>query len=202
MKRLILSFATLMLVMSTVTAQDVRFGPKAGVNISNVKFKFDGDSESYDSKVGFHVGGFAEIGLAESFAIQPELLFSTLGTQQKEDGDKWSFNLSYLSVPVLFKYKVAGFGAYLGPQVGFLLGAKEKYKIDGDTESDDVKEEYKGIDFAGVIGVEYNLNNGLGFSARYQAGLSNIYDFEGDDDGNSVKVSAIQIGVHYTIGKK
>lgn len=192
MKRLILSFAVITLALG-VKAQDdkmVNFGAKAGLSLSNLKYSWDGGSESGDMKPGFYIGGFAEINVAESFAIQPELMFTTAGAKFSDGGD-YNFNLSYISVPVLAKYKVSGFGIYLGPEVGFLMSAK--YKADG--ESMDAKDDVNSINFSGVLGAEYVLESGLGFSARYVAGLSNLQ--KDADDGDKMKGSNIQIGVLY-----
>ena len=72
MKKVLLSAIAVMAFMS-VSAQETRFGVKAGLNLST----FTGDAEDAKSLVGFQVGGFAEIKLTDKFAIQPEVLFST-----------------------------------------------------------------------------------------------------------------------------
>ncbi len=194
MKKFILSVAIIAATLSS-KAQDggtVKFGAKAGLNLSSLSIKSGGEKDNSDTKPGFYVGGLAEINLAESFAIQPEVLFNYLGGKE---GDS-KVNLSYVSVPVLLKYKVSGVGIYLGPQIGFLLSAKAKE----DDESIDIKDELKSTDFSGVVGVDYTLPSGFGFGARYQLGLSNIA--EGGNSDNSIKNKSIQIGVHYLFGGK
>lgn len=191
MKKVVLFFAIAIAAFSA-NAQKVKFGVKAGINVNQIAAKFDGESDNSDSKVGFYAGGLAEIGVSENFAVQPELLFSMVGG--KEDDTK--LNLSYISVPVLAKYKVEGFSIYLGPQVGFLMAAKAK----NDDESQDIKDSFKSIDFAGVLGAGYTMENGFGFDARYQLGLSNILD--GGDSDNSYKNRGFQVGVHYVFGGK
>mgnify|MGYP001128851493 CR=1 FL=1 len=191
MKRFLLSLAVITFALGANAQSDINFGVKAGLNLSSLKMSAEGISASFDTKVGFHVGGFAEINVAESFAIQPELMYSTAGAKLNTGGMKATTNLSYISVPVLAKYKVSGFGVYLGPEVGFLASAKSK----SDGESYDDKDSYKSINFSGVLGAEYTLESGLGFNARYVAGLANIAkDAEGDQ---SLKANNIMIGVHY-----
>ena len=101
--------------------------------------------------------------------------------------------LSYLTLPVLVKYSFedAGFGAYLGPQIGYLLSAK--IKEGGVTE--DIKEDVKSTDFSGIIGVEYFLPMGVGLSARYQLGLSNVA--KDTEDEGSVKNKALTFTLGY-----
>ena len=76
MKKILLTAAAVF-ALSYANAQDVKFGAKAGLNLSN----FTGDVENTSTKVGFQVGGFAEIKISEKFAVQPELLYSLQGTK-------------------------------------------------------------------------------------------------------------------------
>lgn len=166
-------------------AQDVTFGAKAGVNLANLT----GDIEDNDMKVGFHVGGVAEIMFNEKFGVQPELMYSSQGSQEDFDGDTVKYNLDYINVPVMAKYYVTeDLSIEAGPQVGYLVNSKATY--DGDSE--DI-EGLKDIDFGFNLGAGYKLESGLNFSARYNLGLSNIND-EGDND---LKNGVIQFSVGY-----
>ena len=86
MKKLVLS-AVAVFAFTFANAQEVKFGAKAGANLSNVKTSLPataGESVANpDTKsvIGFHVGGFAEIKLSDKFAFQPELLLSTEGSK-------------------------------------------------------------------------------------------------------------------------
>lgn len=69
----------------------------------------------------------------------------------------------------------------------------------GDTE--DIKDEFKGTDFAGALGLGVDLPMGLGFGARYVIGFSQIA--EDTVEFPEVKNSAIQLYACYTLfGKK
>ena len=96
MKKIILS-ALAVFVFGFTNAQEVKFGLKGGLNVANIT----GDIEDNSSKVGFHVGGFAEIKVSEKFSVQPELLFSTQGTKFDFEGTNVNFNLSYLNIPIM-----------------------------------------------------------------------------------------------------
>ncbi|MEO6220187.1 MAG: porin family protein [Ginsengibacter sp.] len=192
MKKVILAMAVIAISTATVNAQGrTNFGVKAGMTSANLKFSGFGANISTDSKIGFYGGVFAEIGISENFAVQPELLYSLLGAKSSDatNGDD-KINLSYVSVPVLAKYIKDGLSIVLGPQIGFLVSAKEK--TSGSNE--DVKDDFETTDISGVIGAGYTTISGFGFDARYQLGLSNIAK---DSGGGKLKNNAFMFGVHY-----
>ena len=191
MKNLVLLFVFASAL--TVSQAQVKFGGKAGLNLSN----FSGDdADDSKSKIGFNIGGFAEIPVASSFAVKPELVFSTQGAKSDETtfSDDIKLNLNYLNVPILGKYNsTSGFFAETGPQIGFLLSAKAKA---GDEDAD-VKDAFKSTDFSWAFGLGYEmLESGFGVNLRYNLGLGNIAE---DDDG-SLKNSVFQLGVFKTFG--
>ena len=182
MKKLFFA-AVAVMAFGFINAQETKFGAKAGLNLSNLT----GDAEGNSMKVGFQVGGFAEIKISEKFAIQPELVYSAQGAKFEEEffGETFEFdlNLGYINVPVLAKYYVAEkFSLEAGPQVGFLISAKAK----GEGESEDVKEDFNSLDFGFNLGAGYDVSENINLSLRYTAGLSNIAKDSGDQKvGNS-----------------
>ncbi|MBF4485576.1 porin family protein [Flavobacterium sp. CSZ] len=200
MKKVLLSAVAVMAFMS-VSAQETRFGVKAGANLST----FTGDVDDAKSLVGFHVGGFAEIKLSDKFAIQPEILFSTQGSKQEGSDLFGSYenkvNVSYLNIPVMAKYYVAEkFSLEAGPQIGFLLSAKSKYEetVDGEKYSEDidVKDGFESIDFGVNFGAGYDFTENLSVGLRYNLGLSNINKNE-EGDNAKVKNSVFSLSVGY-----
>lgn len=210
MKKLLL-IITVIASFSFMNAQEnsVRFGVKAGLNIANIV----GDSQDlWDDLNGeikpiirFHVGALVEIPVSEVFAIQPELLFSRQGAKLKIDNAEEISNLSYLNIPLIAKFYLAeGLSFQVGPQIGFLLSAKNKASgtfFDGfetvtvDEESD-IKDRVNSVDFGLNFGFGYQLEQGVFFDARYSLGLSNINDFEGSDDFEDSN-SVFQISLGY-----
>ena len=180
MKKIILVAVIAVITMVSVNAQ-TSFGAKAGLNVANLS----GDISNHESFVGFNVGFFVEITLADSFFLQPELLFSTQGTTIKDplfdvfflnDG----FNLNYINLPIMFKYDVANrFYLEAGPQIGFLVAAK--------LADEDAKDDFETTDFGANFGLSYGFTEKLFGQARYNIGLSNIAkDSEGDKISNAV----------------
>lgn len=179
MKNLFLIFAVAILSTLSLNAQEVKFGAKAGVNFSSI----NGDmADSFDGRTALHFGGVAEISVSEKFAIQPEILYSAQGADYEEEDFTGTVKVDYLNVPVLAKFFVAeGFSVEAGPQIGFLLSAKDEYDFDGGSGEDDIKDQAKGVEVAAALGLGYQLESGLNFGARYNIGLTEINDFDDMD---------------------
>ncbi|WP_130736698.1 porin family protein [Flavobacterium sp. J27] len=183
MKKLFFAAAAV-LAFGVTNAQEVKFGAKAGLNLSTLT----GDDDT-SMKVGFQVGGFAEIGISDKFAIQPELLYSAQGTKYDGAGDP-SLNLDYLNIPVMAKYYVTeGFSLEAGPQIGFLLSAKAK----SDGGDVDFKDYVNSTDFGLNVGAGYDVTENINLGLRYGFGLSDV-NKEGDD---SIKNSNFAFAVAY-----
>lgn len=168
-------------------AQEIKFGAKAGLNLSN----FAGDAEGTSTKVGFQVGAFAEIKISYKFAVQPELLFSAQGAKAEESfsGPGYSFSSedtqknSYINIPVMAKfYATEKLYIEAGPQIGFLMSANADFEetetFGGQTEtfsgSIDNKEAFNSTDFGLNFGFGFNFTENIGAGVRYTSGLSNI----------------------------
>jgi opacity protein-like surface antigen len=191
MKKIILA-AIAVMAFGYTNAQQTRFGVKGGLNLSTV---VGGDVNDAKTLVGFHVGGFAEIGIVEKFYIQPELLFSAQGTKIDggpfEDGD---IKLNYLNIPVLAKYYIVDnkFSVEAGPQLGVLLSAK--------AEDTDIKDFTRSVDFGFNIGAGYNFTDNLSVGLRYTIGLSPLSDDDIDSDEeyyDSAKNSNLALSLAY-----
>ena len=181
-------FAGSFLILFTATAQQAHFGLKGGVNISQLHFNNNTQS---DSKVGVHLGILAHIHASKTWAVQPELLYSLEGAQ-KVGNSGINYNLNYLNVPVLLQYMFDnGFRLEGGPQIGFLLNAKRKA---GDVTVDD--DGFKTTAFSIPLGVGYLTSSGVGLDARYVFGLSNINDSE---NGPIIQSNVFQLGLFYQL---
>ena len=195
MKRLFL--LTAMVSATLLAGAQIQFGAKAGLNLSTLHISPSESGTSFKMAPNVNAGVLVSIPLAGSFALQPEVVYSGQGTKVSSPDASGHYNLGYINVPVLLKYKTAsGFFAELGPQIGFLATAKAK----SEGPSVDVKSSFKSTDFSGVIGIGYLSSLNLGVDARYNLGFSNIIKTTSTDDG-SAKNGVIQIGVFYMFGK-
>jgi opacity protein-like surface antigen len=137
-----------MMLCSVFTfSQEIKFGAKVGLNISRLRGNYptagdpNGDEIAFDnkSKIGFHLGGFAEYKINKKFSLQPEFLISTQGgvfeVKFTEEGEPYptftqTSKLTYLSLPIMLKYKVLEkLSVEFGPQIGYLISAKSKWKF-------------------------------------------------------------------------
>jgi hypothetical protein len=180
-KLLFISVTTLFVTLSQ--AQETSFGIKGGVNVSKVDHDPGAD---FDSKVGAHLGGLAHIHISNQFAVQPEIMFSMQGGERGSTKAK----LNYINVPVMAQFMFGnGFRVQTGPQVGFMVSAKHD---NGDLEID-VSDQLETIDFAWSFGAGYLFPGGIGIDARYNYGLTNIYENNTIEQKNRV----FQFGLFY-----
>ncbi len=188
MKKLLLFAALSVFGLTTINAQEVRLGAKAGANFASLN---GDDVDDIDGRTSFHVGGVANIGITELFSIQPEVIYSSQGFSGDDDGDV-TVNLDYINVPVMADFKLAeGFSLQGGAQVGFNISSK----IDFDGDKEDI-DDIQTIDFGVGIGAQYILPMNLFFQARYVIGITNVYEeIEGMD--LDAKNSVISVSVGY-----
>jgi len=173
--------------------KDMSFGVKGGLNVSTVTNAVQYGTNS-SSLIGFHLGVFGEFMIVDKFCIQPELLYSTQGvTVDDSGGDKVDAKLDYINIPIMAKYYVAkDFSLELGPQIGFLVSAKEK--IGG--VSTDLKDTTKSTDFSLNIGAGYNIGKSVVLGIRYNLGLTQLQKDLGTGESAS-KNSVFQFSVGY-----
>lgn len=168
------------------SALPVRFGLKAGLNVSTIS---GGDSKA---KAGFYGGAFANIPVASSFSVQPEVLYSGLGAKAEGMSDL-KVNLSYISVPVMFQYNaLPNFYVEAGPQFSFLVDSKFKYQSVSVKANDYIK----GFDFGIGLGAGYYFTDNLGLNARFVAGVVDIAKETMGTDAEG-KNNVFQIGLSY-----
>ncbi|HLW30758.1 MAG TPA: porin family protein [Aequorivita sp.] len=206
MKKLVFLAAIAAMSFTTINAQEVRLGVKGGVNFATLSGDHLGDIKS---RTGFHLGGLVEIPVTERFAVQPEILYSAQGAEYKESGQEsgvdysyeYKNKLDYISVPVMAKfYVVDGLAIEAGPQISFLTSSKGEYEgtmggitVSGDSDLEDIST----IDFSLGAGASYRLPMGVFFGARYNFGLSNVYDGDNADD-NKIHNNVFQLSAGYS----
>ncbi len=145
----------------SVKAQLLQIGVKAGLNYAN----FTGTEIQTDAITSYHAGLVAEIKLADKFAIQPELLYSTQGASYEEAGEEFKNELGYIAIPVLAKiYLGKSFSLELGPQASFLLS--EKSDVDFDDSNT--------FDFGLAGGLSYKITKNIFIQGRYVLGLTEV----------------------------
>ncbi len=176
MKRILLGLLLSVFVFS-LQAQ-VKLGAKLGGNLSNINEKLN--IFGFENKPSFHAGGFAQFSFSEGFLFQGELLYSRKGASFKDDFSSFSneeinYTLSYLNIPLLVGFKpVENFSILLGPEIGYLLNARIKNK----NVNNDLNKlfDLNDFDLGIALGVDYQLENGIGFGVRYIHGITKAED--------------------------
>ncbi|MFK5879869.1 MAG: porin family protein [Flavobacteriaceae bacterium] len=174
-----------------INAQNVKFGAKAGLNISSIYGSEAATNNEF--RYSFHVGVVSEIKISDKFTFQPEILFSSQGTRMNyedfiEDqidvvyeyiSVKSVSAMNYLNIPLMIKYyPFNNFSIEFGPQVGFLLSVNNEFELksgrDTISQSSSNMDGTNRVDFALNLGLGYKLENGIFFNSRYNFGLSAI----------------------------
>ncbi|MEO6406896.1 MAG: porin family protein [Ferruginibacter sp.] len=193
MKSKILTLVIMMTVASTaVFAQGLKIGIKGGANIQ----KLDGKSFKDEFAFGYHLGGFADIGLTSKWGIQPEVLFSQVNIDTSSNfSSVYNFDkisqvqLKYLQIPILLNYKPNAFvSLQAGPQFGILMDNNNTLIQNG-------KSAFKKGDFSMVGGLQLNISK-IKLYGRYVVGLNNINDI---DNREKWKNQTIQLGVGFSL---
>jgi hypothetical protein len=208
---------------------------------------------SAENKFGAHAGIFFNIPIIENLSIQPEIIFSMKGANYSKvaelsgSGDSTSYistndsivtyytgslkldynikyNLTYIDIPILVKYKFNnGIIITAGPHISILTTSAFKFEgnltldllvyqtnsfnnsnttvIDTTTtifieEIDKSKDDLNTIDVGLIVGIGYEFPFGLGIHARYVTGLTELYNNKED---SGFRNSVIQLGVSYKI---
>lgn len=196
MKKLVLALIAGIALWGTAQAQtEFRFGPKVGLNVTNLTHS-DGDN-----KVSINVGAFAEMRVNDLLGIQGELLYSRQGWRDKVDIDGDNVNVkyrvNYLNIPIMARlYVMEHLSVDLGPQLGIALNARARYKDSGTTVKNKMRN-LNTIECSFLFGVSYDLFDRFLLSARYNLGLSNVFDK--DKFGSSNKNHVFQLSVGYRL---
>jgi hypothetical protein len=185
MKTKLAIMAIALLTMQAASAQ-FRLGAKAGANL----VKINGKSFKDEFRYGYHVGGFAEIGLTKDgkLTLQPEVLFSqysmTLDSNFKSvyqnviNSSQARVKLNYLSIPILLNYRLAGpIFLQAGPGFSILMDQNRSILQNGG-------DAFKKGDFSMIGGAQIRLAK-LYLGGRYVVGLANINDIDNKDKWKS-----------------
>ncbi len=112
--------------------------------------------------------------------------------------------LGYFAIPVLLKYGALGRQLHLGvgPQIGFLLSANDKFQgvINNQiTVDEDIEEGLNSTDAGVVFNLSYKFrpSYGTGINVRYYLGLTDIIK---DNPGDAVYNRVLSIFVSLAIG--
>ncbi len=153
-----------------------QIGVKGGLGISDIAFKKDGQVPYLGYEIGslehrlpklaFEVGATAILDLNKRFDFQPELLYIFQGldysTEYLYDNIAYKINISYLKMPLLFRYKVCmkekkRSGFFVGPYGSLKLKAVRVTEVEGQKEKTKMSNVKNG-DFGIILGYSLDLD--------------------------------------------
>ena len=160
------------------SALAIKYGVKAGVNLSNMSNDMTFDPE-FSMGTGFHVGALVNFHWGQRTAsslpgtglwgLQPELLFSNSVIESKGGNIK----LNYIKVPVMLKvYPLSALSIEIGPEFSYLISSSPETM---DLDDAVVKVgDCKGFNFGAVVGAAYEFDFGLAIGARYSMNFTDL----------------------------
>lgn len=157
---------------------NTEFGVKGGFNMSNLIS--DGENEPNDENIlyGFNAGVYATLPISDFVAIQPEILFTTKGSELEYNNafatGNAKFRLNYIEVPLLVRVNVTkNFNVHAGAYASYLVSSKltgeGDFQFDQDVDTEDLNKFDAGLS-AGV-GVDFNP---ISIGLRYNYGLTTV----------------------------
>ena len=208
----IISSMTLVLILISVSTAQVKFGATYGITSSNMSVDPD-SGDSFDSKLGFTIGGVIEYPINDNLNLRSGLSITQKGSEFNADilvlKLESSTNLLYLTIPVLAQYKLNSAGNTLyglgGLDIGILTSADFEAKTSGEIfgisfDSDtsfSIKDSLSSTDIALNIGAGYMMERGYSkiyVEILYSLGL---LDINSVDDDVAWKTKGIIVGVGY-----
>lgn len=191
----------LMFAARPAQGQILNYGLKGGANFSSIT-----ETDNSDMLTGFHFGGFLNIRPPLSpIAVQPEILFSRLGTKfevlpgsvsMETDVIEETLTIDYVQIPVLLKYYLPlpgpiGPNLFAGPYVGFNMDSD----YDSEISEADLTEQLNDMDYGLVFGAGTELSillTTIHVEARFMLGLESVYteEFDNDERNRAIMLSA------------
>ena len=194
----------LMFAFSNMQAQ-IKFGLKAGLNLSTMTLKGLGISIDPKTLVGFNVGVVSEITLSGNLCLQPAVLYSAKGSKFSVMSEEFQISPSFIEIPVnvVYKFDLGVVKLFLnaGPYAAYGIGGKVESggeSVDivfGTKETDDMKP----LDFGINVGAGVEISNII-ISANYGLGLANLSTVTTDDE--EMKTKVIGFSIAYLFGGK
>lgn len=151
-----------------------QYGLKAGINYAEL---WGEDAlPASDRKVGYSFGVYGAYKIAKDWKVQPEVIWSLQGADSQESG---RYKISYINIPVMFKWKSDRFYTEVGPQLGVLTISTAK------SVPDELRlDNFETFDFSVNVGIGYEIFEDWSIGMRYIHGVTNIV--RGRDLRNSV----------------
>ena len=195
-----LLLVTTLFFMSRVgNAQNLSFGPMAGLNISSLN-----NLQNSSSKAGLLAGAFFNYSSKNWFGLGVQVVYNGLGAKLTTPTE--TIKLNYIQIPILATYYLAGGNTqgsfrpkfFAGPHVNFLLNAKNKDGNDLNPNNLYYKSTELGLTFGAGFNYAVMDKTWLNFDVRYGVGLTDATQAPKVNITNNA--FAVTLGVSFPIG--
>lgn len=177
---------------------NTEFGVKGGFNMSNL---YTDDADDENILYGFNAGVYATLPVSDFVAIQPELLFTTRGSELEYNNALAQGNvklkLNYIELPLLVRVNITkNFNIHAGGYASYMVSAKSTGDGDFEFENQYNTDDFNKFDagLAGGIGVDFSP---LSIGLRYNYGLTTIE--KDGDDSSDLKNSNLSLYLSYKL---
>ncbi len=178
-KTLLVGLLAALGIFETVQAQTVGLGAKAGMNVSGFYGNRSDNRIERNNLIGLHAGFLAEIKFNDSFALQPELLYSRAGAEEE---NIVRFQLDYIAFPIMAKFYLADkLSLDVGPQFGFLVNDEAEIQIEDEPR---YNTDANTFDFVLNAGLSAKITEQWFAQVRYSYGITTVA--ENPDVNNGV----------------
>lgn len=186
MKKFVILLVAAMTITLYAQAQSkLKFGLKAGVNLTNLKFD---RSEPLKNQTGFHVGPTIKLSLpVTGLSLDASALYDHRSAKAYTiEGDK-TLKQQSVQIPINVRYgvglgSVANLFAFAGPQFGFNVGEKHQTII-----KDAAEWTLRSSNFSANFGIGATLLNHLQVTVNYNLPFGKTGDVEATTVVNGVK---------------
>ncbi|MBB4034651.1 hypothetical protein GGR21_000538 [Dysgonomonas hofstadii] len=177
-------------------AQLIRYGLKAGVDVSD--HKINSDIFSVKNRVGFQIGGVLQINVPlTGFGVESGLQYGNKSYKISNDNGQGDIsNLNYLTVPIMLRKSFSIFGV---AGIYVKAGVFGNVKVGGGelTLTDGTKYDQKGFQTGLDTGLGVSLLNHLELGMQYRYKFSDTYDQEAAKDFRKVDRQTWTVSLAY-----
>lgn len=202
MKKVVVLFVSIALVVTVRGQSKFSFGPNAGIGRSWIS-----NTQDVKSLLAGNVGLSLVYSAAEHFGIGLDTKYSFEGGQSTVANITTTSNLNYVRLPLKAIYFFNKYGskvrpkAFVGPSFGFLAGGEvEVIRNNAILETRKAKDLYNSFDFGVTAGAGLNIrlvkNTWFNTDINYLHGVSNIV--KNNSGGNNYNRNfSVNLGVNF-----
>jgi len=141
----------------SIAQSEINFGIKGGLNLTFFQVEESNFGSTTEVEVGYYGGVFTEFLIEETFSIQPEVLYISLG------------DFNFLNAPIYVKYEVVNNMHILaGPSMNYFFNFfNSKFKVRADISASYTFGKHIDVHVKYTLGFEELAPNGLFIGLGY-----------------------------------